>query len=306
MAISKSGEAEWSFLSLQARLHRNDLDDSHGLHIWCFLTSVNSIRASWFWVYGFTKQQSGKWKYMLRFCVFSLLLFKAAFADELKVAVAANFAEPMQVLAPQFEKETGHKIIAAFGSTGKFYAQIENGAPFEVFLAADAKHPQLLEAGNLAVPGTRFTYATGKIVLWSPKAGFVDAEAKVLTGKAFQFIAIANPDVAPYGRAAKEYLTARRLWETLSGKITMGQDIGQTYQFVSTGNAELGFVALSQVSGPGKTISGSYFIVPQNLYKLLEQQAIQIKKTKAGEDFLQFLKKPAIRGIIRGYGYGIP
>lgn len=226
-------------------------------------------------------------------------------ADELKIAVAANFTDPMATLTPEFEKQSGHKLVSVFGSTGKFYLQIKHGAPFEVFVAADVKHPRLLESENLAFAGTRFTYATGKIALWSAKDGFIDAEAKVLETGAFKFIALANPDVAPYGRAAREYLMQKKLWEALQGRITMGQDIGQTHQFVSTGHAELGFVAYSQISGPGKKLSGSAYLVPQKFYKPLEQQAIQVKDSKAAAEFLHFLKSDAAKKIIREYGYEI-
>lgn len=226
-------------------------------------------------------------------------------AAEIKIAVAANFTDAMQTLTPEFEKQSGHKVVPVFGATGKFYLQIKHGAPFEVFLAADIKHPRLLESENLAVQGTRFTYATGKIMLWSPKENLVDVEGKVLTGDSFKFLAIANPDVAPYGKAAREYLVSQKLWDKLQGRMTFGQDLGQAYAFVVSGNAELGFVGLSQIQGPGKKISGSYFVIPQKSYKALEQQAILIKETKASKEFIDFLKSPGAKKIIREYGYEI-
>lgn len=238
--------------------------------------------------------------------IFAILVFShSLYAGEIRLAVAANFSNTIAELVPLFEKQTGHKIVPSFGSTGKFFVQIKQGAPFDVFLAADAKHPQLLESEKLAVPGTRFTYATGKIALWSTKEGFVDAGGKVLEQGAFNFIAMANPDVAPYGRAAQEYLVARKLWDSLAGRVVMGQDIGQAYQFVSTGHAELGFVALSQILAPGKKSPGSFYIVPQKYYQPLEQQAIQIKAGEAATQFLEFLKSAPAKQVIRTYGYAV-
>jgi molybdate transport system substrate-binding protein len=227
-------------------------------------------------------------------------------ADELKIAVAANFTDAISTLAPEFEKQTGHKIVPVFGATGKFYLQIKNGAPFEVFLAADIKHPRLLESEGLSVAGSRFTYATGKIVLWSPKDNFIDVAGKVLEGDIFKFVAVANPDIAPYGRATLEYLIAVKLWDKLEARRVMGQDLGQAYAFVLSGAAELGFVGLSQLQGPAKKkIPGSYFIIPQRYYKPLEQQAIQVKKSAAASEFMEFLKSPAAKKIIRLYGYEV-
>lgn len=226
-------------------------------------------------------------------------------ADELKLAVAANFTDALQTLAPQFEKHSGHQLVPVFGSTGKFYLQIKNGAPFEVFLAADVRHPQLLESEGGALKGTRFTYAVGKLVLWSPRENFVDAAGKVLEGPTFKFAAIANPELAPYGRAAKEYLVAKKLWQKLQGRLSTGQDIGQTFAFVQTGNAELGFVALSQIQQPGKKNPGSYYAIPAQHYQPLEQQAIQLKDSAAATAFMRFLNTPGAKKIIRAYGYGL-
>jgi molybdate transport system substrate-binding protein len=247
-------------------------------------------------------------RYFLRsaFTVIFTLPFATICADELQVAAAANFTDAVQTLAPEFEKQYGHKLVPVFGSTGKFYLQIKHGAPFEVFLAADMRHPQLLESEGLAVAGSRFTYASGKIVLWSPKENYVDTAGKVIEGSAFKFVALANPDVAPYGLAAKEYLIAQKLWNKLQGRLTLGQDIGQAFAFVQTGNAELGFVALSQIQLPGKKIPGSYYIIPSQYYKPLEQQAIQLKQTRAAREFLQFLKNDVTKKIIRGHGYTVP
>lgn len=240
---------------------------------------------------------------MKRICLLVCVTGYALTAGELKVAVAANFTDTIGALAPEFEKQSGHKVVAVFGATGKFYLQIKHGAPFEVFLAADIKHPSLLESEGLAVAGTRFTYAVGKLVLWSAREGFVDASGKVLESSSFKNIALANPDVAPYGRAAQEYLVSQNYWDALQGKVVLGQDIGQTFVFVKTGSAELGFVALSQIQQPSKKIQGSYYIIPQKTYKPLEQQAIQIKESKPAAQFLQFLKGPTAQKTIRAFGY---
>ncbi len=221
-------------------------------------------------------------------------------AEELRIAVAANFSDALNALAPGFKKQYQHKFTAISGSTGKFYLQIRNGAPFDVFLAADAKHPRLLESAGFGIKNTRFHYATGKLVLWSPRGNFVDANGKVLQGQNFRSLAIANPDVAPYGQAAKEYLLAVGLWEKLQGRIVMGQDIGQTHHFVASGASEMGFVALSQIS------AGSSFIIPQDSYTPLTQEAILLKDTAAAREFMQFLRSPAAKKTIRTFGYTVP
>src|SRR5450830_1817021 len=187
-------------------------------------------------------------------------------ADEVTVAVAANFTAPMQEIAAEFEKDTGHKVVAAFGATGKFYAQIKNGAPFEVLLAADDETPAKLVKENAAVAGSQATYAIGKLVLWSAKPGIVDAAGEVLKTAGFEHLAIANPKLAPYGAAAVEVMKAMGVNDSLQAKIVNGDSIAQTYQFVSSGNAQLGFVALSQVLKDGK-IEGSSWLVPAKLYE---------------------------------------
>jgi len=227
------------------------------------------------------------------------------YADEIRVAVAANFSEPLSALAPEFEAQHGHKIIIVAGATGKLYTQIQHGAPFDAFLAADARHAQLIESQGLGVKGTSFTYATGKLVLFSAREGFVDAQGRVLVSAEFRRLALANPDVAPYGVAAKEYLTQLNLWQRLQGRFVLGQDIGQTYQFVATQNAELGFIGLSQITGPGRTVKGSYFIVPQKLYAPIRQQAIAISSGRPVAEFLAFLKSETAKKIIRAYGYAV-
>ena len=183
--------------------------------------------------------------------VIALVTAAAVHADEVQVAVAANFTAPIQAIAADFEKDTGHKLIAAYGATGQFYTQIKNGAPFEVFLSADDTTPQKLETEGDTVKGSRFTYAVGTLALWSAKEGYVDAKGDVLKQNAFKHLSIANPKAAPYGLAATQVLAKEGLTEKLKGKLVEGQNITQAYQFVSTGNAEVGFVALSQIYKDG-------------------------------------------------------
>jgi len=198
----------------------------------------------------------------------------AAGADEIRVAVATNFAAPVQIIVTRFAENTGHRVVPVLGSTGKHFAQIKNGAPFAAFLAADARRPALLEEEGIAVARSRFTYAVGRIVLWSPREAYVDAQGRVLTEGDFHHLAIANPALAPYGRAAREVLQARGLWEALATRIVRGEDIGQTFHFVESDNAELGFVAYSQVKRPGHAPRGSWWEVPQALYRPIEQHGL--------------------------------
>ena len=192
-----------------------------------------------------------------------LALPLASHADEVKVAVAANFTAPMQKIAAAFEKDTGHKAVVSTGATGAFYAQIKNGAPFEVFLSADDETPARLESEGSGAKGSRFTYAVGKLVLWSAKPGYVDGKGDVLKKGGFEHISLANPKTAPYGAAGVEVLKKLGVYDTLSSKIAQGENISQAQQFVATGNAELGFVALSQVWKDGAIQSGSAWIVPR-------------------------------------------
>jgi len=238
----------------------------------------------------------------------TLLTTAGAHAGEVQVAVAANFTAPMQKIADAFAQDTGHKAVLAFGATGKFYAQITNGAPFEVLLAADDETPARLEAAMQAVPGTRFTYATGKLVLWSAKEGYVDSQGKVLQDGHFAHMSIANPKAAPYGAAAVETLTKLNLYQRLQPRIVQGENISQTYQFVSTGNAELGFVALSQVARDGRFTSGSGWIVPESMHSPIRQDAVILLKgaaNPAARALADYLKSDKAKGIIRAYGYEI-
>ena len=236
----------------------------------------------------------------------ALMAWGAAQANEVQVAVAANFTAPMQKIAAEFEKDTGHKAVLAFGATGKFYAQIVNGAPFEVLLAADDETPARLETEHRTVPGTRFTYATGKLVLWSAQDGYVDNRGQVLKTGNYAHLAIANPKTAPYGAAAIETLTKLGLLDRVQGKLVQGENIAQAYQFVSTGNAPLGFVALAQVYRDGKFTSGSGWIVPADLYGPIRQDAVILAKggaNPAAKALEGYLKSDKARGIIRSYGY---
>jgi molybdate transport system substrate-binding protein len=230
----------------------------------------------------------------------------SAQADEVQVAVAANFTAPLQAIATDFEKDTGHKIVSSFGATGQFYTQIKNGAPFEVFLSADDTTAQKLEKDGDTVKGSRFTYAIGTLALWSAKAGYVDGNGDVLKNQQYQHLSIANPKTAPYGLAATQVLARQGLTEKVMNKIVEGQNITQAYQFVSTGNAELGFVALSQIYKDGKVTHGSAWIVPADLHDPIKQDAVILNKGKdnpAAKALVDYLKGPKAAAVIKSYGY---
>lgn len=229
-----------------------------------------------------------------------------ALAEEVQVAVAANFSAPIQAIASDFEKDTGHKLVAAFGATGQFYTQIKNGAPFEVFLAADDTTPAKLESEGDSVAGSRFTYAIGSLALWSAKDGYVDGKGDVLKKNQFKHLSIANPKAAPYGLAATQVLEKLNLTQALAAKIVEGQNITQALQFVSSGNAELGFVALSQVYKDGKITSGSAWIVPAQLHDPIKQDALILNKGKdnpAAKALVEYLRGPKAAAVIKSYGY---
>ncbi len=237
----------------------------------------------------------------------SILLFSQAVeADQAAVAVAANFTVPAQRLAAAFEVATGHTLQLSFGATGKFYAQIVNGAPFGALLAADEVTPAKLETEGWGIAGSRFNYAQGRLVLWSRQADTVDSAGEILKGDYFHHLAIANPKLAPYGTAAFQVLERLGLQNTLAPKLVEGENIGQTFQFVATGNAELGFVALSQLVGQPP---GSRWLVPEELYSPIIQQALLLtpgKSNEAAQGFLTYLKTEAARLIIEEYGYKVP
>jgi molybdate transport system substrate-binding protein len=235
------------------------------------------------------------------FCIHPVL------ADEVQVAVAANFSAPMEEISKAFNKATGHQLKISTGASGKFYAQIKHGAPFQVFLSADEEKPAQLEKDGLAVLGTRFTYAIGKLVLWSADPAMVDAKGKVLEENRFNKIAIANPKTAPYGEAAMETLNALKLKRQIEPKFVMGENISQTYQFVATGNAAIGFVALSQITKDNKITGGSAWVVPEKLYSPINQDAVLLvngKDSVAARQLLAFLKGDDALRVIKSYGYG--
>lgn len=228
-------------------------------------------------------------------------------ADEVSVAVAANFAGPLAKIGDGFSAATGHTLKVSSGATGKFYSQIVAGAPFEVLIAADDETPRKLVAEGYAVTGSNFTYAIGKLVLWSAQPGYVDDQGAVLATGTYAHLAIANPKLAPYGQAGAEVLKARGLGEAIAPKLVTAESIAQAYQFVATGNAELGFVALSQVAVPGKPVTGSYWLVPPSLYGEIRQDAVLLKageKNPAAAALLAYLKSPAAKTVIQSWGYG--
>lgn len=227
-------------------------------------------------------------------------------AGDVQVAVAANFSAPMQKIAAAFAAETGHKPLLSFGSTGAFHAQIRNGAPFQLLLAADDETPARLEKEGSAVAGSRFTYATGRLVLWSAQPGLVDAQGDVLRRPGDARIAIANPKLAPYGAAAMQAVTALGLLAKLQPRFVQGENIGQAYQFAASGNAPMGFVALSQVMAEGRIARGSAWIVPASLHAPIRQDAVLLaagKDSAAAAALAAFLQSDKARAVIRSYGY---
>ena len=238
--------------------------------------------------------------------VFFLTPWHLIHAEEIRVAVASNFAGTMKVLAAEFEQRTGHKVTLSFGSTGKHFAQISNGAPFDAFYAADSYRPALLEINNLTVTGTRITYAIGRLVLWSPKNNMVDQAGKILKNNNIKRLAIANPKLAPYGRAAQQVLQTKGLWTKLHNRIVRGENIAQAFQFTMSGNAQLGFVALSQIKHLSAKTKGSYWVVESSLYDPIAQQAVLIKDKSAARSFMKFTVSNAGRAIIQRSGYDIP
>jgi molybdate transport system substrate-binding protein len=238
----------------------------------------------------------------------TLLAAAPAHAEEALVAVAANFASAVEAIGGAFAEDTGHTIQVTTGATGKLYAQIGEGAPFAVLLSADAKTPAKLEEEGMAIAGSRFTYAVGKLSLWSADSDRIGADPKAaLMSAETLHVAIANPDLAPYGVAAREALTALGLWETIQPKIVMGENIGQTFSMVDSGAAQMGFVATSAVQMPGKEPRGSRYDVPQEQFAPIRQDAVLLK---AGEGnaaaiaFLDYLKGDKAKAIIASFGYG--
>jgi molybdate transport system substrate-binding protein len=242
---------------------------------------------------------------LMLWCMASGVLARAA---EVTVAVAANFSAPAQKLVAAFAAATGHQAKLVVGSTGKLYAQVKNGAPFQVFLSADDATPRRLVSEDLAVAGSQITYATGRLVLWSRQAGRVDAQGVVLKQGNFAHLALADPKLAPYGAAAMDVLGYLGLQTALQPKLVQGESIGQTFQFVSSGNAEMGFVALSQVMQDGKIPEGSAWVVPASMHAALKQDAVLLQRGKdnaAAAAFLTYLRSDAAKAVVRSYGYEV-
>lgn len=228
-------------------------------------------------------------------------------AEEVSIAVAANFTDATREIAARFEQATGHTAKISYGSTGKLYSQIENGAPYEVFLAADTQRPIKAEDAGLAVPGSRFVYARGRLVLWSAQEHLLDDGEAYLKTAAFRHLAMANPGTAPYGLAAQQVMEHLGLWSSLQPRLVRGDSIAQTFQFVVTGNAEAGFVAWSQVKGWKKT-TGSTWQIPTSHYAPIEQSAVLLQNgatNPAAKAFLDFLRGDSARQVIEGFGYGV-
>lgn len=229
----------------------------------------------------------------------------SASADEIRVAVAANFTDVIKQLGEKFAKKSGHKVSISSGATGKLYAQIKNGAPYDVFLAADEKTPTLLNTEGLAIADSRFTYALGSLVLWSANDQLIDNPQRVLKNQDFRHISIANPKTAPYGRAAQQTMEKLGIWEKLQPKMVRGENIGQAYQYVYSENAPLGFVAKSQVFKDGTFTGGSYWEVPLDMYDPIVQQAVLLKDTAPARELLDYLRSPDAAAVIQSYGYSI-
>lgn len=244
---------------------------------------------------------------MLAVVIGAQVLGQAAVAAEIRVGVAANFASTLALLAEHFEQHSGHRLLLSSGSTGKLFAQIKNGAPFDLFFAADAERPQRLEREGDGVPGTRFTYAIGHLVLWSPRPGKVDAAADILNTGEFNKLAIANPATAPYGLAARQTLQRLGVWQALQSRIVRGENIAQTYQFVASGNADLGFVALAQMRARDES-GGSSWQIPPDFHAPIDQQVILLRKARepaAARALLAYLRQPHAQQMLRRAGYGV-
>jgi molybdate transport system substrate-binding protein len=237
------------------------------------------------------------------------LMNSPVWAGEVSVAVASNFAAPMERIAPLFQKESGHTVTVTLGASAKLYAQIKGGAPFGVFLSADEVIPRRLLQEGLALNGSRFVYATGRLVLWSAQPDLVDDKGAVLNKGNFNRLAIANPLFSPYGVAAKETLAKLTMWNAIQEKLTKGESVAQAYQLAATEKADLAFIALAQVMRDGKVVEGSWWLVPPELHNPIRQSAVQLSGAKdpaAAQAFLAFLKSEKARTVMRGFGYELP
>ena len=248
---------------------------------------------------------------VINFLLISIgLSFTQIAAEEIKVAVASNFYPAIKEIVLQYESKQSqssenHKIVIISGSSGKHYAQIINGAPFDIFFSADKLRPTLLEKKGLSESGSRFTYALGRLVLWSSLDGFVEKDERLYNND-LRFLAIANPKIAPYGVAAREALISINLWEEVQSKLIRGENIAQTFQFVNSGNAKLGFISYSQLRNPNYPLVGSFWEVPQSFYKPIEQQVVLLKKSLLAKDFLSYIGSDESLNIISKYGYDLP
>lgn len=243
---------------------------------------------------------------VLRLAPALLLAASGALAGEVTVAVAANAAEAVEALAADFEQRTGHRVTVTVGSTGKLYAQILHGAPFDVFLAADQERPRLLVEQGIAMADSRMTYAIGRLALWSRQSGVVNDAVSVLREGAFRRLAIANPDLAPYGAAARKTLRGLGLWESLRSKIILGENVGQSFAMTASGNAELGFVALSSVLSAGNSYSQERWEVPARFHEPIRQDAVLLDRAvdnKAARDLYRFLSSPEARNVVGSFGF---
>ena len=243
-------------------------------------------------------------KFLLSSVLFALIV-TPALAEQALVAVAANFVPPFREAAVEFEKATGHTVQVASGSSGAFFTQIKNGAPFDVFFSADAERPKILEEEGLAVKGSRFTYAIGRLVLWSADPNLVKGE-DTLRSEKFKHLAIADPKTAPYGVAAKQVMQKLEVWESVQPRLVLGESLGQTIVFIESGNAELGFLALSQVMDPKIKGKGGRWDVPSNLHEPIKQDVVLLTKGKenpAANALMEFMRGPQATAIIERYGY---
>jgi molybdate transport system substrate-binding protein len=234
------------------------------------------------------------------------LLSLPAGATELRVAVAANFLPTMEALAERFGAAADHDVLLSSGSTGKLYAQIVNGAPYDLFFAADTRRPALVEANGAGIAGSRFSYAFGRLVLWSPDQNLVSERPPHIDVAAIRFFAIANPELAPYGAAARETLLAIGAWQALESQLVRGENVNQAFQFVMTGNAEAGLIARSQLTLATRTPAGSSWVVPQSLHAPIEQQAVLLSDSSAARSFAAFVQTHESRQLIRQHGYDLP
>jgi molybdate transport system substrate-binding protein len=254
---------------------------------------------------------NAKLKALTLIVICQFFFLNEAIADEIKIAVASNFYPTMKELVTHFESitpnsDTTNNIVLISGSSGKHYAQILNGAPFDLFFSADKLRPNMLEKEDVFNNQSRFTYALGKLALWSPFNEYVDSDGQVLYTDDFRFLAIANPKIAPYGVASKETLTSMNLWQDMEEKLVRGENIAQTFQFAKSGNAKLGFVSYSQILSLNSSSEGSYWLVPQDMYQPIEQQAILLKDSSLGKDFLSFIMSDEALDIIKRNGYDLP